>query len=94
MMTGGYRCGSGRRGHAGCADQLRQAYLVDLRVQRLRQYLEHRGGYAEGAGVDQRRDHRAEFAPLTLRALGWYREGRCQYCVTDVVSGVDVKAGL
>jgi len=33
-------------------------------------------------------------APLTVRALAWYREGRCQDWVTDArVSGVHIKAG-
>jgi hypothetical protein len=33
-------------------------------------------------------------APLTARALAWYRERRCRDCVTDVrVSGVDIKEG-
>ena len=34
-------------------------------------------------------------APLTARALAWYRERRCRDCMTDVrVSGVDIKEGL
>jgi len=34
-------------------------------------------------------------APLTVRALAWYRGGRCLDCVTGArVSGVDIKAGL
>jgi hypothetical protein len=53
------------------------------------------GGAVPGFGNGRPVFTAAAAAPLTARAVAWYREERCQDCVTDVRSvNIDIKAGL